>query len=52
MGIPFIWLDNRIIGVIAALCIALASLIGTAGALYPAWRASRQDTYDLIRAET
>src|SRR5262245_24552967 len=38
MGIPFVWLDNRMIGVIALLCIVLASLIGTAGALYPAWR--------------
>jgi putative ABC transport system permease protein len=51
MGIPFVWLDYRMIGVIAILCIVLASLIGAAGALYPAWRASRRDTYDLIRAE-
>jgi putative ABC transport system permease protein len=51
MGVPFVWLDARLIVIIAVLCVVLASLIGAAGALYPAWRASRSDPYDLIRAE-
>ena len=51
MGVPFVWLDGRMVGIIAAVCIGLAALIGAAGALYPAWRASRSDPYDLIRAE-
>ena len=51
MGIPFVWLNAAMTGLIAFGCIALASLIGIAGALYPAWRASRQEPYDLIRSE-
>ena len=51
MGIPFVWLNTATTGLIALACILLASLIGVAGALYPAWRASRQESYDLIRSE-
>src|SRR5262249_29605610 len=51
MGIPFVWLSSSATGVIALLCIVLAAIIGAAGALYPAWRASRQEPYDLIRSE-
>jgi putative ABC transport system permease protein len=51
MGIPFVWLNAATTGLIAFGCIALASLIGIGGALYPAWRASRQEPYDLIRSE-
>ena len=51
MGIPFVWLNTATTGLIALACILLASLIGVAGALYPAWRASRQEPYDLIRSE-
>lgn len=51
MGIPFVWLNTTTTGLIALACILLASLIGVAGALYPAWRASRQEPYDLIRSE-
>jgi putative ABC transport system permease protein len=51
MGIPFIWLNTSTIALIAFVCILFASLIGAAGALYPAWRASRQEPYDLIRSE-
>jgi putative ABC transport system permease protein len=51
MGIPFVWLNTATTGLIALACIVLASLIGVAGALYPAWRASRQESYDLIRSE-
>ncbi len=51
MGVPFVWLEGRVIGVIAAVCVGLAALIGAAGALCPAWRVSRSDPYDMIRAE-
>jgi putative ABC transport system permease protein len=51
MGIPFVWLGGSATAVIAVLCIVLAAIIGAAGALYPAWRASRQEPYDLIRSE-
>jgi putative ABC transport system permease protein len=51
MGIPFVWLSTTAVGLIALACILLASLIGITGALYPAWRASRQEPYDLIRSE-
>jgi putative ABC transport system permease protein len=44
-------LNTATTGLIALACIVLASLIGVAGALYPAWRASRQEPYDLIRSE-
>ena len=51
LAIPFIWLGRGTIVVIALLCILLASLVGAAGALWPAWRASREEPYDLIRSE-
>src|SRR6185312_13485416 len=51
MGVPFVWLDWRLVGAIAVVCVGLAAWIGAAGALYPAWRASRSAAYDLIRAE-
>ena len=51
MGIPFVWLNTATTGLIALACILLDSLIGVAGALYPAWRASRREPYDLIRSE-
>jgi putative ABC transport system permease protein len=51
MGIPFVWLDGGITGLIASLCIVLTSLIGAVSALYPAWRASRLEPYALIRSE-
>jgi putative ABC transport system permease protein len=51
MGIPFLWLNAGTTGLIALSCIALTSLIGAAGAFYPAWRASRLEPYALIRSE-
>jgi putative ABC transport system permease protein len=51
MGIPFVWLNTTASTLIALACILLAALIGAAGALLPAWRASRQEPYDLIRSE-
>jgi putative ABC transport system permease protein len=51
MGIPFLWLPAGTTSLIALACIALTSLIGAAGAFYPAWRASRLEPYALIRSE-
>ena len=51
LGIPFAWLDAATIGLIAVACILLAAGIGAVGALFPAWRASRAEPYDLIRFE-
>jgi putative ABC transport system permease protein len=51
MGIPFAWLDPGAIGLIALVCIAFGSVVGAAGALYPAWRASREQPFELIRSE-
>lgn len=51
VGVPFVWLDGTSILLIALSCIAAAAAIGAAGAFCPAWRASRAETYDLIRSE-
>jgi putative ABC transport system permease protein len=51
LGIPFVWLGTATTSLIAIACVLLASLIGAAGALVPAWRASRREPFDLIRSE-
>jgi putative ABC transport system permease protein len=51
VGVPFVWLGGSSILLIALSCILAAAAIGTAGAFYPAWRASRAQAYDLIRSE-
>ena len=51
LGIPFVWLSAGTMVAIALLCVLFASAVGAAGALYPAWRASREEPYDLIRSE-
>jgi putative ABC transport system permease protein len=51
LGIPFVWPGTVTCAVIAIACIVLASLIGIVAALFPAWRASRREPYDLIRSE-
>ncbi|MDI1284392.1 MAG: ABC transporter permease [Reyranella sp.] len=51
IGVPFVWLDLLQTVAFAATAIVLASAIGALGALYPAWRASRRDAYDLVRGE-
>jgi putative ABC transport system permease protein len=51
MGIPFVWLGAWATSLIALSCIVATSLIGAAGAFYPAWRASGLEPYDLIRAD-
>jgi putative ABC transport system permease protein len=51
MGIPFVWLNATITGLIASFCILATSLVGALGALFPAWRASGQEPYALIRSD-
>jgi putative ABC transport system permease protein len=51
LGVPFVWLDTPRTIAFAGGAIVLASVIGALGVLYPAWRASRRDAYDLVRSE-
>jgi len=51
VGVPFVWLDTPQTIAFAAGAIVLACAIGALGSLYPAWRASRRDPYDLVRGE-
>ncbi len=51
IGVPFVWLDGPRIVIVAVLAVVMASIIGALGSLYPAWRASRRDPYDLVRGE-
>jgi putative ABC transport system permease protein len=51
VGVPFVWLDTPHTIAFAAGAILLACVIGALGSLYPAWRASRRDPYDLVRGE-
>ena len=51
VGVPFLWVDLPHTIAFAAGAIVLASAIGVLGVLYPAWRASRRDAYDLVRSE-
>ena len=51
LGIPFLWIDGLGVATIAVACILAATVMGTVGALYPAWRTSRHEPYDLIKGE-
>lgn len=51
MGVPFLWPGLAYTVACGTACILAALLIGAVGALIPAWRASGQDAYDLIRGE-
>ncbi len=50
VGVPFLWIDLPRTVAFAVGAIVLASVIGVLGVLYPAWRASRRDAYDLVRS--
>jgi len=49
VGVPFLWVDLPRTIAFAVGAIVLATAIGVVGVLYPAWRASRRDAYDLVR---
>lgn len=51
IGVPFVWLDGPRTVIVAVAAVVMASIIGALGSLYPAWRASRRDPYDLVRGE-
>ncbi|WP_295144888.1 ABC transporter permease [uncultured Reyranella sp.] len=51
IGVPFVWLDGPRIVAVAVAAVVMASIIGALGSLYPAWRASRRDPYDLVRED-
>ncbi len=51
IGVPFVWLDGPRIVAVAVAAVVMASIIGALGSLYPAWRASRRDPYDLVRGD-
>jgi putative ABC transport system permease protein len=51
LGLPFIWTDTPRIVAHAAIAVVVAALIGALAVLYPAWRASRRDTYALVRGQ-
>jgi putative ABC transport system permease protein len=51
VGVSFVWLDGPRMVIVALAAVVMASTIGALGSLYPAWRASRRDPYDLVRGE-
>jgi putative ABC transport system permease protein len=51
MGVPFLWPEPTYTMLTGIACVLAALLIGAVGAVAPAWRASRRDAYELIRAE-
>ena len=50
VGVPFLWVDLPRTIAFAVGAVVLATAIGVVGVLYPAWRASRRDAYDLVRS--
>jgi putative ABC transport system permease protein len=51
LQILFIWPTARTIAIFALGCVAIASAVGVAGAIIPAFRASRRDPYLLIMSD-
>jgi len=48
LGVPFVWLSQADIFVVAFACTFGASVTGMIGAFMPAWRVSRKNPYELI----
>lgn len=51
LNVPFVWPTLGSTTLVAIACLLAAVLVGGLGALYPAWRASRQEPYELIRVD-
>ena len=49
LGLPFLWTDAPRTVAYALIAVIAATLVGALAVLYPAWRASRRDTYALVR---
>ena len=50
VGVPFLWPPIAVLAAYAVGCAVLAAGVGLVGAAVPAWRASREDPYELVRA--
>jgi putative ABC transport system permease protein len=50
VGAPFLWPAPPVLALYALACGLLAACVGLLGAVVPAWRASRQEPYELVRA--
>jgi putative ABC transport system permease protein len=50
-SVPLVRPGLAVLGLYALAGIALAACVGLVGAIVPAWRVSRQEVYDLVRAE-
>ncbi|MFZ5778682.1 MAG: ABC transporter permease [Pseudomonadota bacterium] len=51
VGVPFQWVETPLAVAFGAGAVGLACAVGVLGVLYPAWAASRRDSYDLVRGE-
>jgi putative ABC transport system permease protein len=51
LDVPFVWPTAPELLLHALVGVGLASCVGLAGALVPAWRLTRQQPYDLVRGE-
>lgn len=51
VGVPFLWVDAPRMLVFALGAVTLACIIGALAVIWPAWRASRRDAYELVRGE-
>jgi putative ABC transport system permease protein len=51
LDVPFVWPAAPMLLLHGLVGVGLASCVGLAGALVPAWRLSRQEPYDLVRGE-
>lgn len=51
VGVPFLWVEAPLVAAVAAGTIVATCALGALAVLYPAWRASRRDAYDLVRGE-
>ncbi len=51
VNVPLLWPSDTSLVLYAAGCMLLAATLGVLGAAIPAWRASRQEPYRLVRAE-
>jgi putative ABC transport system permease protein len=51
INVPLVWPSYADLGLYASGCVLLATTVGLLGSAIPAWRASRQEPYRLVRAE-
>jgi putative ABC transport system permease protein len=49
VGAPFLWPAPPVLGLYALACGLMGACVGLLGAVVPAWQASRQEPYELVR---